>query len=153
MMRGGVLWLMCFICRRRANGESLRGRCVYTPPADRRRCCGGFARAAAFLSEGRGMIRRSEYRFTAVFVRFKGCTEAAFFLASGGRLCGAGGRFFVGYRACGLQAGRAPKRRASRFVFLRRTADAAASYHGTGNPKVFATKEQAYGCNANRGRL
>ena len=47
-------------------------RPVYTPPADRRRCCGVFARAAAFLSEGRGMIRRSEYRFTAVFVRFKG---------------------------------------------------------------------------------
>lgn len=120
-------------------GELARAVCVY-PPADRRRCCGGFARAAAFLSEGRGMIRRSEYRFTAVFVRFKCCTEAAFFLASGGRLCGAGGRFFVGYRACGLQAGRAPKRRASRFVFLRRTADAAASYHGTGNPKVFCNK-------------
>ena len=30
MMRGAVLWLMCFVCRRRANGESLRGRCI--PP-------------------------------------------------------------------------------------------------------------------------
>lgn len=44
MMRGAVLWLMCFVCRRRANGESLRGRCI--PPCGqtevlRRFCPGG----------------------------------------------------------------------------------------------------------------